>query len=226
MENILEVLKKCVLFKELSTAEIDSLLKETRYNINKYKKDETIVIEESKCTSLGIILVGNVEVQKIFPSGKIITLNRFKSGNIFGEALVFSGNNVYPSTIVSIDNTEIMFVQKHDIIRLCKKSDIFLNNFMTVLSDRILMLSKKIRNLSYETIRKKLSIFLLEEYRKQKNIFLTFPYSRKKMAEILDVPRPSLSRELIKMREDGIIDFDKNVIKVVNVELLEECLID
>ncbi|WP_352404596.1 Crp/Fnr family transcriptional regulator [Sporanaerobacter acetigenes] len=226
MKNIIPALDKCVLFKNISKEEIETLLKETSYNINTYKKNEIIALEENKCSNLGIILEGKVEVQKIFPSGKVIALNTFEEGNIFGEALVFSKKNVYPSTIVSINNTKIMFVQKDDIIKLCSINDKFLNNFMTVLSDRILMLSGKIRNLSYETIRKKIVNVLLEEYKKQKTVFLTLPYSRKKMAEILNVQRPSLSRELINMKEEGIIDFDKNVIKIVDLELLEECLID
>ena len=195
-------------------------------NINTYKKDEIIALEESKCTNLGMILEGKIEVQKIFPSGKVIALNNFSEGNIFGEALIFSEKNVYPSTIVSTDDTKIMFVQKNDIIKLCSRNDKFLNNFMTVLSDRILMLSGKIRNLSYETIRKKIANILLEEYKKQKTVFLTLPYSRKKMAEILNVQRPSLSRELINMKEEGIIDFDRNVIKILDVNLLEKCMFD
>ena len=67
---------------------------------------------------------------------------------------------------------------------------------------------------------------LLDEYKKQNSLFLTFSYTRKKMAEMLDVPRPSLSRELINMRNEGIIDFDKNVIKIIDLDLLEDCLID
>ncbi|WP_416197410.1 MAG: Transcriptional regulatory protein [Sporanaerobacter sp.] len=224
MKNIIPVLNKCVLFKNISKEEIEALLNEISYNINTYKKDEIIALEESKCTNLGMILEGKVEVQKIFPSGKVIALNNFSEGNIFGEALVFSEKNVYPSTIVSTDDTKIMFVQKNDIIKLCSRNDKFLNNFMTVLSDRILMLSGKIRNLSYETIRKKVANILLEEYKKQKTVFLTLPYSRKKMAEMLNVQRPSLSRELINMKEEGIIDFDRNVIKILDVNLLEKCM--
>lgn len=226
MKNILEILTKCVLFKGLTVNEIETLLEEVTYNIDDFAKNEVIALEESKCTSIGVILSGKLEIQKIFPSGKVITLNTFKDGNIFGEALVFSGENVYPSTIIAINETEILFIHKDDIIRLSKKNDIFLTNFMTVLSDRILMLSGKIKNLSYETIRKKLSIMLLDEYKKQNSLFLTFSYTRKKMAEMLDVPRPSLSRELINMRNEGIIDFDKNVIKIIDLDLLEDCLID
>lgn len=45
------------------------------------------------------------------------------------------------------------------------------------------------------------------------------------MAELLNIPRPSLSRELIKMKEDGIIDYHKNKLKIIDIDLLEECLL-
>ncbi len=55
----------------------------------------------------------------------------------------------------------------------------------------------------------------------KKNLFIKLPFSRKKMAELLNIPRPSLSRELTNMRDEGIIDFDKNIIKIVDLDLLK-----
>lgn len=226
MKKYMDVLNKCILFKEIDNKEIENLISKVSFTISSFNNGQIIALEESPCTSIGIILKGNVEIQKIYPSGKVMTLNTFGEGNIFGEAIVFSNKNIYPSTIFSIGNTEIMFITRNDIIWMCENSDKFLSNFAKLLSNRILMLSDKIRNLSYETIRQKVANFLLEEYKKQQNIFLNFPYTRKKMAEILNIPRPSLSRELITMREEGIIDFDKNIIKILDMDLLEECLFD
>lgn len=224
MDKKIALLSKCNIFRGINEDEINSILKEISFRFISYKKDETIAIEESECNGIGIVLKGNIEVQKSFPSGKIITLNTFKEGNIFGEAIVFSEKHVYPATIVSVDNAEIMFINKNDIIRLCRLNDKFLNNFMTILSDRILMLNNRIKNLSYGTIRQKVANLILEEYKKQKSVYIEFPYTRKKMAEILDIPRPSLSRELINMKKECLIDFDKNSIKILKIKLLEECL--
>lgn len=109
--------------------------------------------------------------QKSFQSSKAVTLNTFKVGNIFGEAIAFSEKHVYPATIVSVDNVKIMFINKNDIIRLCRLNDKFLNNFMTILSDKILMLNNRIKNLSYETIKQKVANLILEEYKKQKSVY-------------------------------------------------------
>lgn len=225
MEKYLDSLNKSILFKNLNTNEINDLIINIPYKIINYKKNDIIAIEEDDCSSLGIILSGTVEIHKPFPSGKILTINNFEAGNVFGEALIFSGRHKYPATIVSSSSSEIMYISKYDIINLMRLDDRILNNFVSVLSNRILMLNDRITNLSYDTVRKKIANIILVEYSKQKNKVLTLPFCRKKMAELLNIPRPSLSRELMKMKEDGMIDYHKNNIKIIDIDLLEECLL-
>lgn len=225
MQQYLDSLNKSILFRNLNKEEIGDLLSTVPYDINNYKKDDVIAIEEDDCNSLGIILSGTVEIHKPFPSGKIVTINNFEAGNVFGEALVFSGRHKYPATIISSSDTEIMYIEKDDIIKLMRTDDRVLNNFVSVLSNRILMLNDRITNLSYDSVRKKIANIILAEYTKQQNKLLTLPFCRKKMAELLNIPRPSLSRELMKMKEDGIIDYHKNRLKILDIDLLEECLL-
>lgn len=218
-------LTKCVLFSSLDRDEIKSLLNSLKYSIKHYDKDETIAIEGDDCNSLGIIIKGNIEIHKSFSTGKVVTINHFKEGNIFGEALVFSGKHSYPATLISTDNTEIMFIAREDIVLMMSLNNTVLHNFMGILSNRILMLNERLTNLSFDTVRKKITNILLLEYARQRSSNLTLPYSRKKMAELLNIPRPSLSRELIKMKEDGLIDFYKNKFKILDLQSLEDSLI-
>lgn len=225
MEKYLNSLSKSILFQNVNIDEIYTLLSSVLYNISNYKKDDVIAIEEDDCKSLGIILSGSVEIHKPFPSGKIVTINNFQAGNVFGEALVFSGTHKYPATIISSTDSEIMYISKDDIIKLMRSDDRVLNNFVSVLSNRILMLNDRITNLSYDSVRKKIANIILVEYNKQKNKDLILPFCRKKMAELLNIPRPSLSRELMNMKEDGIIDYYKNRLQIMDIDLLEECLL-
>lgn len=221
----LSSLTKCVLFRSLDSEEIKNLLSALKYSIKHYDKDQTIAIEGDDCNSLGIIIKGNIEIHKSFSSGKVVTINHFEEGNIFGEALVFSGKHSYPATLISTNDTEIMFISREDIVLMMSLDKTVLHNFMGVLSNRILMLNERLTNLSYDTVRKKVTNILLLEYARQRSPNLTLPYSRKKMAELLNIPRPSLSRELIKMKEDGLIDFYKNKFKILNLKSLEDSLI-
>ncbi len=64
----------------------------------------------------------------------------------------------------------------------------------------------------------------MDQYRKQNSLTLKLNMSRQTLAEIFGIPRPSLSRELINMKNDKLIDVEKNIIIIKDLEALEEIL--
>jgi CRP-like cAMP-binding protein len=97
-----------------------------------------------------------------------------------------------------------------------------MENFLELLSNKLLILNKKVKMLSLESIRKKIENFLMEEYKKQRSNIIKVSLSRKEMAEHMGIQRPSLSRELIKMRKEGIIEFDKKAITIKDIGVLSK----
>ncbi|MBI6872605.1 Crp/Fnr family transcriptional regulator [Clostridium aciditolerans] len=224
MKDLISILKQCILMKSFSEDDIEELLKNINYSVNSYSKGEIIALEGSNCSSIGIVLSGSVEVQKIYASGKTVTISKLNEGHIFGEVIIFSNRSTYPATIASPENSKVMFISKENILKLSSINSKFLNNFMTLLSNKILMLNNKLRNISYQTIRQKIASYILEEYESQQKLTIKLSCTKKEMAEQLGIPRPSLSRELINMKDEGIIDFVKNTITILDLELLEEIL--
>ena len=217
-------LKSCVLFKNVQEEKISEILQGIDPSVKTYNKNQSIALEGDKCTSIGIVIEGEVEIQKIFLSGKNMVVSTLEAGDIFGEVIVFSKMGMYPSTITASTNSKILFINKNDIVKICSSSNEVLNNFMELLSNKILMLNKKIKDLSFDTIREKICSYILDEYQKQRKTVITLPYSRKEMAENLGVQRPSLSREFIKMKEEGLIDFNKNIVTILDINSLEDYL--
>lgn len=225
MECSYGILKDCILFKGLNNVEILELLSKAQYTVKLYKRDEVVAVEEEECRALAIVIEGEVHIQKIYASGKTVTLARLGPGKIFGEAIIFSNTRVYPATVVAAVDTRIMYITKEDIINFCRFNPVVLENFMRLLSNKILMLNRKIKELSLETLRHKVCNFILEEYNKQKNLTLKLNLSRKAMAEQMGVQRPSLSRELIRLKNEGFINFNKNSLTIKDLEGLEELLV-
>ncbi|AGK96308.1 Crp/Fnr family transcriptional regulator [Clostridium pasteurianum] len=226
MNNLTDILKNCVIFKNFNGEAIKILLDKINYKMYSYLKDETIAMEGDNCSNIGVIVNGSIEIKKFFASGKTVTIAKFLSGDIFGEVIIFSDINKYPSTIVASENSQILFISKEDIVTLCSMNVSILNNFMGLLSNKILMLNNKLKNLSYETLRQKITSLLLESYHIDRKTLFQINSSRKEMAESLGVPRPSLSRELINMKKDGLIDFHKNAFKILNLEAMEDILMN
>ncbi|WP_105619895.1 Crp/Fnr family transcriptional regulator [Vallitalea okinawensis] len=225
-DNITNLLyNKHKLFKGMSKEEIGGLLDKSDYYIKHYAKNQVIASELSPCNHIGIVLKGIVEIKKIYTNGKVVTLARLEKGNIFGEVIVSSDMNRYPANVISIDQSHVLFIDKKHLEDLCHINKHFMSNMLNLLSNRILMLNKKITFLSYQTIRQKVAFYLLQEYKKnQKKAMFTLPVSRKDMSEQLGIPRPSLSREFIKLKDEGLIDYESKAIKIIDVQGLEDCL--
>ena len=45
--------------------------------------------------------------------------------------------------------------------------------------------------------------------------------NRNEMADFLNVARPSLSREMCRMRDEGIIDFHRSSVRIMDMEALK-----
>ena len=222
MNVLSDKLKSCILFKDMNSEDLSNFLNMSNYIIKKYTKGSIIAFEGNECKNLGILLEGLLEVQTLFPSGKILTLTQLQPADIFGEAILFSKVNKYPATIRVTKDSKIMFIEKQNLISCLTNCPGVMKNFIELLSNKLLMLNKKVKMLSLESIRKKIGNFLIEEYKKQKTNTLKISLSREKMAEHLGIPRPSFSRELIKMRKEGIIEFDKKVIIIKDIGVLSK----
>ncbi len=118
-----------------------------------------------------------------------------------------------------------MFINKENIVHGLMHHPILLENFLSLLSNKLLMLNRKVKVLSSDSIRQKICTFLIKEYKVQKNTKLHIPLSRKAMAEHMGIQRPSLSRELIKMKEDGLIEYDKKIIEILDIVGIEDEII-
>lgn len=226
MNVLLNNLKRCILFKDMKCEDLSNFLNMFNYTIEKYPKGSVVVIENSKCEELGILLEGLLEAQALYPSGKLLTLSRLKPVETFGEAILFSKMNKFPATIGAIKDSNIMFIKKENLINCLTNCHKFMENFLELLSNKLLILNKKVKMLSLENIRKKIGNFLMEEYNKHGSNTIKVSLSRKEMAEHMGIQRPSLSRELIKMRKEGIIEFDKKVIIIKDMRALSKILTD
>ncbi|MBU3161366.1 Crp/Fnr family transcriptional regulator [Clostridium frigoris] len=220
MLNYIPLLKKIDLFKELSFKDIEHLFTKDLYEIKNYKKDSVIYFQNEKCTRFDIILKGTVLVQKFDSNGNVLTISDFTMGDVIGGNLLFSHKNFYPMTVLSKGDVIILHLKKDLVLKFCQINIKFLNNLLESLSDKTLILTDKIKTLSMKTIRQCLIDFLLYESFSQNNLIVKLELTKKELAEKFGIQRPSLSRELNKMRMDGLIEYDAHSITIINYESL------
>ena len=221
MKDIIKVMTENELFKNISEEEIEVILNNMNYVVKSYNKGQIIAQEDDHCDSLALVIDGKVELHRIYPSGNFIVLSTIVRGNVFGEALVVSKNQMYPATVIAVEESKIFFINKDDVLSLCSNNNIVLENFISLLSSKVFILNSKIKSISFRTVKQRVINYILEEMKVQKSTKITLSSSKEAIASRLGIPRPSLSRELINLRDDGWISFDRKVIEILNEEELE-----
>ena len=222
MENIIKIIKKNQLFSGVSEENIKNISKDIKYYIKTYNKGEIIEHEDDECRSLSLVLSGVVEIQRLYLNGKYIVLNRLNEGDVFGEALVFSKARTYPATVISLNESKVLFIDKSDILKIFTKEEKVLENFISLLSNKVFILNSKIKSISFKSVRQKVIGYILNEVKEQKSNSIMLKNTKEEIAALLAIPRPSLSRELINLRNLGYIKFDRKKITVLDIESLEE----
>lgn len=196
------------LFNKLSMVEVESFWGDVI--IREYKKGAIIYLQNERCLTLDAILQGTVVIQSIDEQGNVLTMSDFGIDALIGVNLLFSQRNLYPMIITAKTDTTILHLKKSIVTQLCMQNQDFLLGLLEHLSDRSVLLTDKIKLISAKTIRQLITDFLAYEYRQQGQLLIKLKMTKKELAERLGIPRTSLSRELQKMRQDGLLEYDRH----------------
>ena len=220
----LNTLKNTSLFKAYDIDELSKILTQVKYEIINYSKDNMVFMENEECTTLNIILKGNIKIERTDSLGQTLTITEFGEDEIIGESLLFLEDNRYPMSGIATEASRILYLPKETVLHLCQTNANFLFQFLKFLSEKSSTLSSKIKIISLKNIRHKISKFLLIQYDKSNSKSIELNMTKEEWANLLGVQRPSLSRELIRMKEDGLIDYDYNFVYIEDVNKLKNII--
>lgn len=226
IEAYIDIIKKSPLFYGIKEDEIICMLKCFTPKIKSYCKNEFVVNSGEEIYSFGMILDGEATILKENAEGSRVIMSVVRKGDMFGEMMVFSSRKVWPVSVMVQSSCKVLFLTNSDLISRCGKMcpwhNALLQNFIRVISDKALMLNKKVEYLSIKSIRGKIAAYLLEQYKNSKSSTIVLPLKRNELADFLNVSRPSMSREMGEMRDEGIIDFHLSTFRIKDIEALKK----
>lgn len=233
-----EIMAETPLFRGINSEIYRETCEHTEVGV--YAKGEVVAREADPCTGVGIIVEGQLALQKYSSSGENSTLSILGPGQTFGQELIFSSKRRFNFSLEAINQCRLIMVPREDILAMIGKSPQLLINFLQNLSDELRQREEHIHLLSQRTLRQKISCYLLELYRKQledegetfataarlmKTPSVELPVSKEIASRLLAIPRPSFSRELISMEKDGLVRVAGRVIWLLDLKGLESGII-
>lgn len=208
--------------KKLTFVRTDKIFENVSLKNMTFKKGEKLFCEGDESVGVCKINEGTLVFKNVYSDGHESIIKTAGPGEIFGDVLLFSDNHKYPASIYALTDGRISYIAKEDSYHILMHNPKAAIKLLRIISNKNTALNSRIKLLNHKTIRSRICYYLFNEYQNKESLIINIPFNRDGFAGFLNVERPSLSRELIKMREDGIIDFYLNTVKILDVKALEE----
>ena len=208
------------LFRGITPERLFADLEEISFHTRSYKKGEILAQQGAVCNRLVILTKGSVRGEMIDYSGRLIKVEDIAAPRAIAPLFLFGEENRYPVEVTANEPTEVIELPKSSVLRLFRKNEQFLENYMNLSANYARTLSDKLFFMSFKTIRQKLASYLLRLHKQQQQLHITIDRSQQELSDYFGVSRPSLARELAHMQEDGLLIADRKHITILQKESL------
>lgn len=214
MKEYMELLKGTQLFYGVSETEITAMLNCLQARVLTFKKGEYVFREGERMDKITVLVSGKLLVQQDDFWGNRSIVNVIRIGEMFGEAYVAPESGAILNDVVAEENSTVVSFDVRRILTVCSTACRFhsmvVQNLFFAISEKNRKLVQKIGHMSKRSTRAKLLSYLSEEAKRHNNRHFTIPFNRQQLADFLCVDRSAMSNELCKMREEGLVEFDRN----------------
>jgi CRP-like cAMP-binding protein len=219
------LLTESPLFRGLSGSEIETLLNKVPHRIRRFSSGSLVAQSGEPVNSLMIVISGVVKGEMVDYAGRVIKIEDIPAPGALASAFIFGKRNRYPVNVIAVSDGDLLIIEKSDFLRLLKKNEMILVNFLDMISNRSQFLSEKIKFLNFKTIKGKLAHFILQRAGKDK-ISVNLGMTQNDLADYFGVARPSVARALGDMEDEGYIIAKGKNISIIDRDGLADLIID
>lgn len=192
MKKYIGILKNTKLFAGAGEEEIQAMLSCLGAVLHHYKKGDYVFRAGEYVHNLTVLVEGGLHIQKDD----------------------YWGNRAILGDVVAVKDSSVIFFDIYRILSVCpsacKFHSLVIKNLFFEISEKNRKLVAKLGHISNRTTREKLLSYLSDEAKRNKSSAFSIPFNRQQLADFLSVDRSAMSNELCKMRDEGLIEFNKN----------------
>lgn len=218
MKKYVPILKRTQMFAGVGEEEIVSMLSCLGAKLCTYKKGDYVLQQGEHLSNITVLAEGDLHIQKDDYWGNRSILGQIAVGEMFGEAYIAPGSGALLYDVVAVEDSAVIFFDVNRIITPCSSACRFhamvVQNMFFAICEKNRKLVQKIGHISQRSTREKLISYLSEQAKRHNRSQFTIPFNRQQLADFLSVDRSAMSNELCKMRDEGLLEFDKNQFKL------------
>ncbi len=214
MESIL--FSKIPLFNSIPAQELEQIFSTLHLTVSTFRKDDLLALQDEPCNRLIILLAGSVKGEMIDPSGRMIRVEDIEAPNPLAILFLFGPSNRFPVQVTAREDVKALVIPKQAVLRMLSMNEALLKNYLDLSATFASRLSQKLHFMTFRTIRQKLAVYILNLSKQSQSDTVTLDKPKSALAEYFGVSRPSLERELTRMKEDGLLELHKKNVEIKN----------
>lgn len=207
-------LEKTNLFQGLNENEIKNVLTCLRAHEEDFSKGQVIYSTGQTVKEIGMVEEGRVSVSEYDYWGNKTIVGSINKGRVFALSLAANPGSKLQGDVIALEDSKLLFLDIKKLLTRCERSCSYhtkiIYNLFRISSEKTLAFHNRMAYLSQRTIRDKVIAYLSSQALKAGSSSFTIPFNRQDMADYLAVDRSALSKELSKMKEEGLISYKKN----------------
>ena len=139
-------------------------------------------------------------------------------GSLFGETYACMGLPKIPVSVEAVEDCIVLLLDINLMLRTCDNACQFhqrlISNLLKIIATKNMMLNRKMSYITHKTIRGRLLAFLEDQAERAKSNIFEIPFNRNELADYLCVDRSAMSRELGRMKKEGLLDFNRKTFRL------------
>lgn len=208
---MIDILKRNELFANIKEADLNTMLRCLGCRRRSVEKGNFIFLAGETQPALGILLSGNAQIIKEDFEGNSMIIGSLKAGDLFGETYACMGLKVLPVSVKALGKCEVLLMDVTKIVGTCQSACAFhqqlIANLLRIIAEKNIFLSQKMSFLSHKTIRSRLEAYFSSRIQQTGSYNFSIPFTLTELADYLCIDRSAMSRELSRMKAEGILDY-------------------
>jgi len=223
MDSMYEILMDLPLFRGVSRECISQMVGTTKMHFLKYLPGENIVMPAQACTHIKFIISGHVRSAITNKEKRFVVSQTLSAPDVIAPEFLFGRSTHYPCTATAIDSVGILQIDKNDYLKILVSDNIFLLNFLNLLSMNAQKGVDGILSFTTGSLDERLAYWIIA-LTQNSGTDITLTCRQRDLYLLFGVQRSSFVHTLDSMRARGYIDYEPGVIHVKDRASLLEML--
>lgn len=211
----IENASRCPILMGVSTDKLLELFANLQFQIKKYSKDEILAIQGDEVNRLLILLEGSVRGEMTDFSGHVIKIEDVSAPKPLAGAFLFGSENHFPVNVLANEPVKALIFYRGEFLKMLRLNETIQMNYLNLVSSKAQFLSKKIKFLSFKTIKGKIAHYLIS-LKPESDGTIRLPSGQQDLADLFGVARPSVARALGELENEGLISARNKMISILN----------